>query len=142
MPPFFLSTDQYIYGLVMANYTSGAPVRGNLTLKATVRPIGPIDPNRYNNRNRPRPIDRQNQFYDQNNVNYGNNQYENYPQEPNQQYDYDRFGSYNRPIVEKYFNFNEDLPFWLKQPEYYYEPVPNMKHVSKYYLNIYYDKRM
>lgn len=39
MPAFFFNTDQYIHGRVMANYTSGAPVRGNLTLKATIRPI-------------------------------------------------------------------------------------------------------
>ncbi|XP_075216528.1 macroglobulin complement-related [Lycorma delicatula] len=38
MPPFFLDTQQYLSGTVMANYTSGAPVKGNLTLKATVRP--------------------------------------------------------------------------------------------------------
>lgn len=39
MPAFFFDTDQYIYGTVMANYTSGGPVRGNLTLKASLRPI-------------------------------------------------------------------------------------------------------
>ncbi|XP_015596122.1 CD109 antigen isoform X2 [Cephus cinctus] len=39
MPAFFFETDQYIHGIVMANYTSGAPVRGNLTLKASFRPI-------------------------------------------------------------------------------------------------------
>lgn len=130
MPPFFLSTDQFIYGTVMANYTSGGPVKGNLTLKATVRPIGPIDPNRYNNRNKPRPMNRQDQFYNQNNYNNLNNQYENYPQDANRLNDYDRYGSYNRPVVEKYFNFDEKLPFWLKVPEYYYDPVPHMKRVS------------
>ena len=41
MPAFFFDTDRYLYGTVMANYTSGAPVRGNLTLKATIRPIKP-----------------------------------------------------------------------------------------------------
>ncbi|XP_069675686.1 CD109 antigen isoform X2 [Periplaneta americana] len=41
MPAFFFDTDKYLYGTVMANYTSGAPVRGNLTLKATIRPIRP-----------------------------------------------------------------------------------------------------
>ncbi|XP_065338347.1 CD109 antigen [Cloeon dipterum] len=39
MPAFFLESDGYIYGSVMANYTSGAPVYGNLTLKATITPI-------------------------------------------------------------------------------------------------------
>jgi len=41
MPAFFFDTDKYLYGTVMANYTSGAPVHGNLTLKATIRPIKP-----------------------------------------------------------------------------------------------------
>ncbi|XP_023724230.1 CD109 antigen [Cryptotermes secundus] len=41
MPAFFFDTDRYLYGTVMANYTSGAPVHGNLTLKATIRPIKP-----------------------------------------------------------------------------------------------------
>lgn len=40
MPAFFFSSDEYIHGTVMANYTSGAPVRGNLTLKASIRPVG------------------------------------------------------------------------------------------------------
>lgn len=38
MPPFFFDTDRYLSGFVMANYTSGGPVDGNLTLKATIRP--------------------------------------------------------------------------------------------------------
>ncbi len=39
MPAFYFDTDEFIRGTVMANYTSGAPVRGNLTLKATFRPL-------------------------------------------------------------------------------------------------------
>ncbi|KAL1110500.1 hypothetical protein AAG570_008028 [Ranatra chinensis] len=39
MPAFFFTSDKYLKGIVMANYTSGAPVRGNLTLKASIRPI-------------------------------------------------------------------------------------------------------
>jgi len=38
MAPFIFTTDQFLEGTVMANYTGGAPVQGNLTLKATVRP--------------------------------------------------------------------------------------------------------
>jgi len=49
MPAFFFDTDQYIYGTVMANYTSGAPVSGNLTLKATFRPTDPYAPGRVYN---------------------------------------------------------------------------------------------
>ncbi|CAG9763786.1 unnamed protein product [Ceutorhynchus assimilis] len=57
MPAFFLNTELFITGIVMANYTSGAPVRGNLTLKASVRHIKPIDVNRMLKKNRPRPIE-------------------------------------------------------------------------------------
>ncbi|KAJ8681561.1 hypothetical protein QAD02_017353 [Eretmocerus hayati] len=49
MPAFFFDKEPYIHGLVVANYTSGAPVRmANLTLKATVRPL---DKNRQANGN-------------------------------------------------------------------------------------------
>lgn len=37
MPPFVFPSDNYLTGFIMANYTSGGPVDGNLTLKATVR---------------------------------------------------------------------------------------------------------
>ena len=39
MPAFFFDNDPYIYGTVQANYTSGAPVSGNLTLKARFRAL-------------------------------------------------------------------------------------------------------
>ncbi|XP_023245281.1 CD109 antigen-like [Copidosoma floridanum] len=39
MPAFFFENELYIHGIVQANYTSGAPVRGNLTLKASFKPI-------------------------------------------------------------------------------------------------------
>ncbi|XP_012257005.2 CD109 antigen isoform X2 [Athalia rosae] len=39
MPAFFFDNDQYLHGIINANFTSGAPVRGNLTLKASFRPI-------------------------------------------------------------------------------------------------------
>lgn len=44
MPAFYFDTDDFIHGTVMANYTSGAPVRGNLTLKATFKPIRNLQP--------------------------------------------------------------------------------------------------
>jgi len=45
MPAFFFNSDPYIHGTVMANYTSGAPVRGNLTLRATLYPLrNPLAP--------------------------------------------------------------------------------------------------
>uniref|UniRef100_A0A8D8R0S6 CD109 antigen n=1 Tax=Cacopsylla melanoneura TaxID=428564 RepID=A0A8D8R0S6_9HEMI len=39
MSPFFFTTDKYLTGVVMANYTSGGPVDGNLTLKASIHPV-------------------------------------------------------------------------------------------------------
>ena len=39
MPAFYFDSDEFIQGSVMANYTSGAPVKGNLTLKATFKQI-------------------------------------------------------------------------------------------------------
>ncbi|CAG2105524.1 unnamed protein product [Medioppia subpectinata] len=36
MPAFFLQTDSYIYGSIMANFTSGVPVIGNLTIVYTL----------------------------------------------------------------------------------------------------------
>ncbi|KAL4122063.1 hypothetical protein QTP88_014463 [Uroleucon formosanum] len=39
MAAYFLDSDKYLSGYVMANYTSGGPVKGNLTLKATIRPL-------------------------------------------------------------------------------------------------------
>ena len=38
MPSFFFDNDRFIHGTVMANYTSGGPVSGNLTLQAEIRP--------------------------------------------------------------------------------------------------------
>ncbi|KAK6643489.1 hypothetical protein RUM43_004996 [Polyplax serrata] len=53
MPAFFFDSDKFIYGTVVANYTNGAPVRGNLTLKASIRPIkrGPYG-------DRPQPVEK------------------------------------------------------------------------------------
>lgn len=39
MPAYFLDSDTFLTGYVMANYTNGGPVKGNLTLKATIRPL-------------------------------------------------------------------------------------------------------
>lgn len=39
MAAYFFDSDKYLSGYVMANYTNGGPVRGNLTLKATIRPL-------------------------------------------------------------------------------------------------------
>lgn len=97
MPAFFFTNEEYIHGIVMANYTSGAPVRGNLTLKATIRPIRKFRQKE------------DNYYYrndEQNYQNYQNNPLPPYynPNIPNY-VDYNMQGSYNRPVVEKYFNF-------------------------------------
>ena len=39
MPAFFFDSEEYLSGIVVGNFTSGGPVHGNLTLRATVRPI-------------------------------------------------------------------------------------------------------
>lgn len=82
MPAFFFSNDPYIHGVVMANYTSGAPVRGNLTLKATIRPIKPVEPKTVTS-----TVER--------NPNYPNNYYS----------DQNTLIGDNWPIKEKYLNF-------------------------------------
>ncbi|KAF8787021.1 CD109 antigen-like [Argiope bruennichi] len=44
MPTFFTDKEPYVYGTIQANYTSGVPVKGNLTV------IASIEPHRMNNR--------------------------------------------------------------------------------------------
>ncbi|XP_035209732.1 CD109 antigen-like, partial [Stegodyphus dumicola] len=39
MPSFFTDIEEYVYGIVEANYTSGVPVTGNLTLVASIEPL-------------------------------------------------------------------------------------------------------
>lgn len=48
MPAFFFNTDPYLHGKIMANFTNGSPVNGNLTLRAIIRPIGFFDPKNIN----------------------------------------------------------------------------------------------
>lgn len=102
MPAFFFTTDEYVHGVVMANYTSGVPVRGNLTLKATIRPIRPVYLRpEMQAKNRPRYRDR-NQYTPYSPYSPYGNRDQNYYN--NEAYG-DNTGSYNRPVVEKYFNF-------------------------------------
>ncbi|XP_050294787.1 CD109 antigen [Anthonomus grandis grandis] len=137
MPAFFLNTDPYITGIIMANYTSGAPVRGNLTLKASVRPIRPIDVNRMLKKNRPRPIESNlydhfghNDFWKADNYGPDINQYGSNPYDGpyGNRYDsyYGDYDIYNKPIIETYYNFQEELPPWMPQPQYL-EAVPSLK---------------
>ncbi|XP_076260328.1 macroglobulin complement-related isoform X2 [Rhynchophorus ferrugineus] len=124
MPAFFIDTDPFITGVVMANYTSGAPVRGNLTLSASVWPrMTPrhtmngdsrrrFDPNywtyRREYREGPPPLDDPRANFDDG--------FE--PRHPS--------GRIGRPILEKYLNFNEELPFWMPQDPQW-ELVPTLK---------------
>ncbi|KAI4466576.1 macroglobulin / complement [Holotrichia oblita] len=103
MPAFFFTDDQYIHGTVMANYTSGSPVRGNLTLKAQIRQIRPL-------------VRKQSQI----DRNY---------RDPYTSYDqYDNYGGgFNQPIKELYFKFEEDYPFWFNIPEQFYNQIPSLK---------------
>ncbi|XP_075980863.1 macroglobulin complement-related isoform X2 [Anticarsia gemmatalis] len=143
MPAFFFNTEPFIHGRIMANYTSGAPVRGNLTLKATVRPIPHYRPRYYahgqfNNRGQ----------YGV--TGYGQNQYTrvnpNYPYAYNEsgypQYEYGPTDEFGRPlntprylpgqpnqldqpdwwydpqkVVTRMFNFDEKYPFWMPKPD-------------------------
>lgn len=137
MPAFFFNTDPYIHGKIMANFTSGAPVRGNLTIKATVRPLGWYNSKVINQKYRvgntgPRNlpdynIDEQ-YLNDPNNFNYGQNfnpqQSINQPNVPptlDQPYSGQPspsgYSFQDQYTVERYFNFDEEWPFWIKKPD-------------------------
>lgn len=147
MPAFFFNTEPFIHGRVMANYTSGGPVRGNLTLKATIRPIPQYRPRYYN----------QGQFNNRGQYGlsgYGNNQYTRvranynpyiYNESGYQPYEYqgqgvDEFGRVivqdqrnmagqpnkvdqpdwwydHQKVVTRMFNFDEKYPFWMPKPD-------------------------
>lgn len=137
MPAFFFNSDEYIHGVVMANYTSGAPVHGNLTLKAVVRPIRPIRYNKITRVNRPRPGDHSSNrnpfspYEREREFQYENANTNNPYAQPGGRDLYERYdNSYNKPIIERYFDFNEQFPFWMTIPDRYYEPIPNLKSVS------------
>ncbi|KAM3959264.1 macroglobulin complement-related [Aphomia sociella] len=139
MPAFFFNTDPYIHGRIMANYTSGAPVHGNMTLKATIRPIPQYRPNYYlqgqfNNRGhygmpqgygsqytRVRPnanpyLYNESGSYDPNGLldEFGRPRYR--PGQPNQLDQPDWW--YDQSAVRtRVFNFDEKFPFWMPKPD-------------------------
>ncbi|XP_045471389.1 CD109 antigen [Harmonia axyridis] len=148
MPAFFFNTDEYIEGVVMANYTSGGPVSGNLTLKAIIKPIAPIDVNQMINRNRQTKIYNRNEYHEDR---FYNNRYDRYgprydgrnPYQQNvdqyqlnndqyqqntdqNQQNTDQFSTMEKPVV-KYLNLYEEFPFWFDIPENNYEPIPHLK---------------
>lgn len=136
MPAFFFNSDPYIYGRIMANFTSGAPVKGNLTIKATIRPIGWFNAKVINQRYRvgntgPRNLPDfhiNEHFLNNPNVgpsfSYGPNPDPNldpqYPQNNaiNQNQYSDQYAN------ERHFNFDEEWPFWVKRYEQHqiYDP--------------------
>lgn len=141
MPAFFFNSDPFIYGKVMANFTSGAPVRGNLTIKATVRPIGWFNTRVINQRyrvgntgqwNLPDYNINQNYLYNPNvgpNLQYGPSPNPNIdPNDP--RFRQGGIGVDNNILppsginyqdqytVERHFNFDEEWPFWVRKPEH------------------------
>lgn len=143
MPAFFFNSDPYIYGRIMANFTSGAPVKGNLTIKATIRPIGWFNAKVINQRYRVGNTGSRNlpdyHIHDNflNNPNiapaltYGPNQDPNidplsqYPQTNNLNQFNDQYAH------ERHFNFDEEWPFWVKR----YESQQTYDPYTKVYRN-------
>ncbi|XP_037909514.1 CD109 antigen [Hermetia illucens] len=128
MPAFFFNSDPYIYGKVMANFTSGAPVKGNLTLKATIRPIGWFDAQALNQQYR--VGNTLNYRRDLNNpygYRFGNNYNPYNPQKPttlqgvNPETNYIQNAYQDQYNIEKLFTFEEQWPFWLRRPEGSYD---------------------
>ncbi|CAH0713091.1 unnamed protein product, partial [Brenthis ino] len=129
MPAFFFNTEQYIHGRVMANYTSGAPVRGNLTLRATLRPVPQHRPAHYargqfNNLGPygAPPADQYTRVrpnynpYLYNESEYSESEARYRPGQPNQ---IDQPGWWYDPqkVYTRIFNFDEKYPFWMPKPD-------------------------
>lgn len=138
MPAFFFNSDPFIHGKIMANFTSGAPVRGNLTIKAQVRPLGWHNLKAINQKYRvgntgPRNLPDYNVDEKYLNDPYNNFEYgPNYnPQQginqPNVSPTLDQPYSGQPPAagysyqdqytIERYYNFDEEWPFWIKKPD-------------------------
>ncbi|XP_034097633.1 CD109 antigen [Drosophila albomicans] len=129
MPAYFFTTDHFVYGRIMANFTSGLPVRGNLTLTATIRPIGYFNGQVLNEKFRlggRSPLEQENLYRER--WRYNNPQ-QNPNLDPNQQQPYNVpqlpleggldigiQNSYLRP--PRYYQFEEQWPFWVRKPEY------------------------
>lgn len=148
MPAFFFDTDQFLHGKVMANFTNGSPVRGNLTLRAIIRPIGFFNPKSINQQFRvwnlgyqpeedlrnPRYDSYQRTIYNYNTELYSgkqgfslnnpflstyNNPYSNAAVDQSTDQRYVGSTSYqDQYVVETHYNFDEEWPFWVDKPEY------------------------
>ncbi|XP_016968593.1 CD109 antigen [Drosophila biarmipes] len=125
MPAYFFTTDPFIYGRVMANFTSGLPVRGNLTIKATIRPIGYFSNQVLNEKYRlgRSPLEQTNLYNERwryNNPNQNPQIQYNVPgQLPQDGSDLSQDILYrNQYVVERHYQFDEEWPFWVRKPEY------------------------
>uniref|UniRef100_A0A1A9WXK7 Thioester-containing protein 6 n=1 Tax=Glossina brevipalpis TaxID=37001 RepID=A0A1A9WXK7_9MUSC len=136
MPAYFFNTDPYIYGRIMANFTSGAPVRGNLTLKATIRPIGYFDNQALNEKFRLGRSSARltNVYYEQNryNIQYNPNSLEQREDDRIREDQYYR----NQYVVERLYQFDEEWPFWITKPDVQetYDPWTGNYHKTLPYL--------
>ncbi|XP_032519438.2 CD109 antigen [Danaus plexippus] len=120
MPAFFFNTDGFIHGRVMANYTSGAPVRGNLTLRATLRPVPSYRPRQQHRYNTQRPnynpyLYNETEQYDQGQEDR-RWQLNHRPGQPNQ-LDHPDWWYDTQKVVSRVFNFDEEFPFWMPKPD-------------------------
>lgn len=163
MPAFFFNTDPYIYGKIMANFTSGAPVKGNLTIKATIRPIGWFNSKVVNQRYRVGNTGSRNlpdyhineEFLNNPNLGgpsltYGPNPDQNYDPRYDPQAQYPGAGGVggagilggqfsDQYIHERHFNFDEEWPFWMKRYETQqtYDPWTKTYHNQLPYLRFF-----
>ncbi|XP_055916292.1 CD109 antigen [Eupeodes corollae] len=122
-PAYFFTTDPYVYGKIMANFTSGAPVKGNLTIKATIQPIGFLNYKALNDKYRigralPQFYDERNNDDNQYNRNFNinnNNNNNNINIENNDESQQNLYR--NQYVVERIYQFDEEWPFWVDKPE-------------------------
>uniref|UniRef100_A0A182YDS5 TEP1-F n=1 Tax=Anopheles stephensi TaxID=30069 RepID=A0A182YDS5_ANOST len=140
MPAFFFNTDRYIHGRIMANFTNGTPVKGNLTLKATIRPIGFFNPEAINQMNRVGNLGRltnsnqnvpyylqksnpdllynnpQNSFTSQIGRDQQGGGYDGVGQSYDGRYSSSSNNFQDSYVIERHLNFDEEWPFWIKKP--------------------------
>lgn len=127
MPAFFFNSDFYINGKIMANFTNGAPVKGNLTLKATIRPIGQFNYKSINMKSRV-------WHYEPGNENemYGYNDDSIFDDsklatlESRDRYQQTNYVS-DQFVYEKQYMFDEEWPFWAAKPNWNQEYNPYIK---------------
>ncbi|XP_055919076.1 CD109 antigen-like [Eupeodes corollae] len=103
MPESFLISQPFIAGKVMANFTSGAPVKGNLTLRAILAPLGSIDYQALNEQYR---VGRTAKSI---------------------------LNASLEDVKEHTFNFDEQWPFWLTKPDSEGNLLPYLRYFNGTY---------